>query len=86
MIFCSKLGVRYPDPSGNICKLVSEYEVQQKEIDESYITRFNDTLFDDAVVIPVYFGSTAWLVSRDINLDSIPSSVIYFQFEKVRFE
>lgn len=86
MMFCTELGVRYPDPSGRICKLVNEYEAQSKLVDEEYVRRFNHIFFEDSAVVPIYFGSVSWLVGKDIDLDQLPSTVNYFQFEKIRFK
>lgn len=65
--------------------LASAYEAGHKDVDDIYVDRFNRILFEDAAVIPIYFGSSSWLVSKDIDLDSIPSAVNYFQYEKMRF-
>jgi ABC-type transport system substrate-binding protein len=86
MMFCSNLGVRYPDPSGQICKMVGEHERNHNEIDADYVKKFNTILTEDAAVIPIYYGSIAWLISKDIDLESLPSSVIYFQFEKIKLK
>jgi hypothetical protein len=86
MMFCSNLGVRYPDPSGRICKMVNDHEKNHKAIDSNYVKSFNKILSEDSAVIPIYFGSVSWLISHDIDLDSIPSAVSYFQFEKIRFK
>ncbi len=84
MIFCSELGVKYPDSSGRICKLVKEYNNADKEVDSEYISRFNKILTDDACVIPIYWGSVSWVVSKNIDIETLPPSALYIQFENVK--
>lgn len=73
MMFCSKLGVSFPDPSEQICKLVAEYESKGGAIDSEYIHRFYKILYADAVVIPVFHASFSWLVAENIDAFGLKS-------------
>lgn len=84
MMFCTKLGINYPDPSGRICELVSEGIASSKGIDESFIKQFNQIIYDDAVVIPIQHHSYKWFVTNDIDPKSLPPTTLYPQFELIR--
>lgn len=79
MMFCSRIGVRYPDPSGRMAELV-ERDIEQELAAEE----FSRILAEDAAVHPLYFGSTHFLVSKDIQLSTVPKSFTYPRFEDVR--
>jgi len=83
MMFCTKLGVQFPDPSKNICQLIQDSIKEHRSIDESFIQKFNQSLYDDAVVIPLMHHSDKWLVSNDIAPKSLPPTTLYPQFELI---
>ena len=84
MMFCTKLGINFPDPSGRICELVSNGIESLKGIDNSFINQFNQILYEDAVIIPIQHLSSKWFVTNDIDPMSLPKTVIYPQFELIR--
>jgi ABC-type transport system substrate-binding protein len=86
MIFCSNMGVSYPDPSGRICKLVEEYDESNKPVDFTYSERFNQILFEDAVVVPLVHYGTKWIISDDIDANSIPPTIANPLFENIRLK
>lgn len=81
MMFCSKLGISFPDPSGKICELVENYNYGD-DIAE-YIRKFNQILFDDAVVIPIKHFGMKWFISERIDLASFPPTNVSPLFEKI---
>ena len=80
-MFCSKLGISFPDPSGKICELVENYNYGD-DIAE-YIRKFNQILFDDAVVIPIKHFGMKWFISERIDLASFPPTNVSPLFEKI---
>jgi hypothetical protein len=86
MMFCTKLGVCYPDPSGRICNLVTKYEENPNLSIEEYIKEFNQTLYDDASVIPVEHYSQIWIISDKIDPTSLPATVEIPMFESIRIK
>ena len=84
MMFCSNLGVCYPDPSGRICNIVSRQDEVGGPIPKEYIEEFNQSLYDDAAVIPLTHFGTHWFVSNDIDLTTLPPSTGIFHFEGIR--
>lgn len=86
MIFCSKLGVNYPDPSGRICNLVKKQDEQGGAVDQIYIDEFNQILADDAVVIPLMHYGTTWYLSEKIDPKTFPPTVVSPLFESIYFK
>jgi hypothetical protein len=84
MMFCSKLGIAFPDPHGKMCRLVTDYESADRLPDDEYSDRFNRILHEDACVVPVAHRSMNWLVTKDLDQESLPPVVIHPQLEKIR--
>lgn len=89
-MFCSKLGVSFPDPSQRICDLTNRYdqygdhlniEVLKKLVDE-----FDQIIHEEAAVIPLYKSGRSWLYSS--NFESVPISpstaVPFFEWVKIQ--
>ncbi|MBK7843541.1 MAG: hypothetical protein IPJ71_07565 [Bdellovibrionales bacterium] len=85
MMFCTKLGVSFPDPSGRICELVTKYKEFSREADEEYIQKFNQVLTEDAFVLPLFHSGLTSLFSEDIDPETIPSGTTHPRFEDFRF-
>ncbi len=85
MMFCTKLGVNFPDPSGKICELIANNVKKSIQMDQDFITKFNQIIYDDAVIIPIQFHSDKWYVTNNIDPKSMPPTTLYPQFELIRF-
>ncbi|MGZ3772716.1 MAG: ABC transporter substrate-binding protein [Pseudobdellovibrionaceae bacterium] len=75
-MFCSNLGVSFPDPSKRICALVDEYErkfgdVVPQEAMKEYIKKFDAYVWEDASVVPIIKVGHAWLLSPDLPVDNV---------------
>jgi hypothetical protein len=86
MMFCSNLGVCYPDPSGRICKIVKQQDNAGGPISGNYISEFNQALYDDSTVIPLTHFGTRWLIADGIDLKTLPSNSGIFYFEGIRLK
>lgn len=84
MMFCTKLGVTFPDPSNRICKLVLDGLKTGNVMTQSHINEFNQAVYDDAVIIPIQHHSEKWFVTNDIDPKSLPPTTLYPQFELIR--
>lgn len=84
MMFCTNLGISFPDPSKRLCALVAEYE--GRDADADFESRFNRILVEDAAVFPLFHARDRWLVSDHIDLETMPTSIIHPLFEKIRFK
>jgi ABC-type transport system substrate-binding protein len=85
MMFCSSLGVSFPDGSGKMCDLVSRYEKDLVK-EEEYQQAFNQTLLDEKSVIPLWHSGLTWLFSKNIKLSNISPSMSLPRFEQINLE
>lgn len=86
MMFCTNLGVSYPDPSGRICDLVSKQDRIGGAITKEYIKEFNQILYDDASVIPLQNYNFVWYLSDEIDPTSFPPTAEHPLFEKIKLK
>lgn len=86
MMFCSDMGISFPDTNKNMCKLVEEYEKQGIDVDENFKKTFEINLEEDATLFPIYHANDQWLISKLILMESMPTSIIYPLFENIRFK
>lgn len=86
MMFCTNMGVTFPDPSHRICQLVKDNEKADLPITQKYIDDFNGIIRDDACVIPLFHKGDKWLATKDIDPTSIPSIVVHPRFESIRLK
>jgi len=86
MMFCTNLGVNFPDPSGRICKLVKKYDGIEGPLSEEYISTFNQILYDDACVIPLDHFGREFFISKNINPNSFPVTADHPLFDYLELE
>ena len=70
LLFCTDLDIPFPDPSGRICRLMEEQDQKEDSnlIEESYKKRFNQSLAEDAAVIPLFHRRDFILHSKDLKI------------------
>lgn len=85
MMFCTKLGVSFPDPSRRICELVTKYKENGLEADQNYIQEFHLILSEEAFVLPLFHSGLTSLFSEDIDSETIPTGTTHPRFEDFRF-
>lgn len=86
MMFCTKLGISFPDHQQKIEKLVTKTFLNNLTTDETYANEFNEILYSEAVVIPYKHHSEKWLVSNSIDPESVAAMILHPRFEKIRFK
>ncbi len=70
MMFCSSLGISFPDPSGEICKIIHGHS-SLSEISNELRERFELAVADDAVVLPLYHTGQSWLINSKVDKNTI---------------
>ena len=75
MMFCSKLGVQFKDPSGRLCKLIESSEQKSGLVDDDYVQNFTEILWEDAVVLPIFHLGFFWLSSRKLQSEVLRSGM-----------
>jgi hypothetical protein len=84
MMFCSKLGISFPDPSGNICNLVDIFDSDDSTLSlDQFASRFNKALIDDASVLPLLHVGESWGFSSDLNLKNITPTMGMPRFDNL---
>jgi hypothetical protein len=84
MMFCSKMGVSFPDPSGRICDLVDSYSESGKTVDRDYIQSLDDAIASDGAVIPLFHSGYSWFVGRDISTESFNATTVVPRIDQIR--
>jgi hypothetical protein len=82
MMFCSRLGVSFPDPSGNICKLTENMNDRSNDTAE----KFEKVVYDDAAVNPLFHSAFSWIVSDDLGMDRFSPTANLIRFEAVQIK
>ncbi len=83
MMFCSSMGVSYPDPSGNVCRKIKSILDSQITNIDSLGDEVSSLIESDAAVIPVYHGRTTWYFSRNLDVSRIAGDLIMPSFEDI---
>jgi hypothetical protein len=86
MMFCSNLGVSFPDPQGHICSIVKDYELYKIKSNVEYQKRMSEQLENDAIVVPLAHYGYSWLVERSISEKSFGKTVNVPRFDLMEIE
>lgn len=84
MMFCTRLGICFPDPSSKISQLVEDYTKNDKDADKFFEETFNKIIIEDSAVFPLFHAKERWLISKDIDINSMPATIVHPLFEKIR--
>ncbi|MGE5085445.1 MAG: ABC transporter substrate-binding protein [Bacillota bacterium] len=85
VVFCSEIGLKFPDPSGRVCNAVEDYE-KGKTSDQEFSDEFNQAVFDDVSVIPITHYGVMMYLSYDIKRDSMSPLISVLRFEQLELE
>lgn len=76
MMFCSDMGIGFPDPNGSICDLLKKAE----DPDEAREKELNRIVDQEGYIIPYARIGSALVYSPNVNLESYPAGTPYLQF------
>lgn len=82
MMFCSRLGVSFPDTSGRICKLASNLSDRSFETSKT----FERVVSEDSTVIPIFHSAFSWIASQDINMDRFSPTANLIRFDLIELQ
>ena len=82
MMFCSRMGVSFPDPTGRISKLTDNLTDRL----EDTARNFENVVAEDAAVIPLFHTSFSWLVSEDLGMDHLAPTADLLRYELVELK
>lgn len=87
MMFCSKLGVAFPDPSNRIYELMNDFsKCTSSNALVEYTQKFEDIILDESSVIPLFHSSLTWLFSEDINIDQVTPTMSVPRFDLIQLK
>ncbi|NCN26125.1 hypothetical protein GW915_00995 [bacterium] len=82
MMFCSKLGISFPDPSKRLCQLVEGFD--SNDLDQSgFEVAFNKILAEDAAVLPIYHSGLKWSIHKSLQ-DKVAPTLGVPRFEMLK--
>jgi len=85
-MFCTKLGVSFPDPDGKICNLTQKYLNTENYDQQQFANEFQKVLDEDSWVIPISHEGVKRLVSDGIDPESVISFDTHPRFDLIRFK
>ncbi len=80
MMFCSRMGVSFPDPNRSVCKLLENESIQGEE----FVEKINSIVDREGYIIP--YARMSWTIyySPKINLEKYPAGSPYILFSNLR--
>ena len=82
MMFCSRIGISFPDPSGRICQSTEQYESEQSSLSfQEYGDLFNRVLLEDAAVLPLFNTGWTWFLSPEVSPQGVSPSMAVPRFD-----
>jgi len=84
MMFCSTLGVSFPDPDNKVCELIEHYSENSK--DTNYSDRLNHAVEESGFVFPYSRFYQMILFSEGFKLKKYPTGAHFIEFENLEFQ
>lgn len=82
VMFCSKFNASFPDPSGQICNLISDYNLNK--IDDTQLAKaFFESVENDATILPFSNFGVQLYLSENINLKTISPTISVLRFDQI---
>lgn len=85
VIFCSPLGIRFPDPSGRVCQLLENYELGRVGEDELR-TEFFRIVEEDAAILPVTHYGIQLFLSEGIAKESFSKLMSIIRLDQLEIQ
>ncbi|SMF34919.1 ABC transporter substrate-binding protein [Pseudobacteriovorax antillogorgiicola] len=83
MMWCSKMGVGFPDPSGKVCELIKARGKKYNDefVDARYLEKLKEYVDEDATVVPMVYSNHLFFFTKNIDLEkyNVLNDHIYFK-------
>lgn len=86
MMFCSQLGVSFPDVNNDICQILKNYESGLYMDTLTYWEAIHKSIEKHATVVPVGHWGSSWLVSDKIHPESISRTMNIPRFDLLKVQ
>lgn len=84
MMFCTKLGITFPGHEERFCEIIEENLTKGNLMNQSFIDQFNESLNNEAIIIPIDHKSQALLASNNLDPAFLPPTSPYPLFEMLK--
>lgn len=81
MMFCSNLGISFPDPSGDVCRFVKDEEIAKNK--RKTLESIANAVERDNSVIPAFYKTNIFYVSKNIETKNIEPDTILIGFDEL---
>lgn len=85
ILFCSSIGPNYPDPGGNICKLIEKYD-DEKLSDNDFESEFAEIVERESTIVPISHLGIQMFLGPTIKSSSLSPALNVIRFDQVELE
>lgn len=83
MMFCSQIGISFPDPRGSICDVVKQFDDGMISEGPEFEMKIHEALERDAVVVPLSRNGFQWLFTKSISTVGLSPSMSVPRFDQL---
>lgn len=84
MMFCSKLGISFPDPTGSICNVVKKYKALGVADINTYSHEIFDAVLKTNTLLPIKHTGFSWFFSNNIDPKNLSKTMNIPRLDKIR--
>ncbi len=81
MMFCSDLGVSFPDDKGSVCKVVKDYQNDKFRDLKGYWQAMHNAIEESAIVVPMSRNGFSWLMTKSISTETLSPTMNVPRFD-----
>ena len=81
MMFCSNLGISFPDPSGNVCRILKDEEATKDR--KKLVELVSAAVTSDQSLIPVFYKTNIFYVTKNISTQNIQPDTVLIGFDEL---
>lgn len=86
MMFCSSMGISFPDPENRMCKNVLAYDKGEIVSKEDYWIKVHQAIEDSSSVVPLLRSGFSWLISTHIITENISPTMNIPRFDQLKLK
>lgn len=83
MMFCSRLGISFPDVNDSICSVIKAYDDGKFMEKNKYWEALHSSIEESSTVVPLLHSGFAWLISPTIDMTHVSSSMNVPRFDQL---
>lgn len=83
MMFCSQLGISFPDVNDSICSVVKAYDDGKFIEKNKYWEALHSAIEESSTVVPLLHSGFSWLLSPSIDMSHVSSTMNVPRFDQL---